>query len=132
MRKRLNSLEKISELQSKLHDLTKWRLAALEQQRGALEEAEREMIEAIDRDAIAHGAPAAAAPKRLRSIGRQIAVAKADYEAQSRKVADQGMRAKLAERMAGSADVEYRAQKERKDLGDLIERSLRGKPSSSA
>jgi hypothetical protein len=132
MRKRLNSLEKISQLQSKLHDLTIWRLAAIDQQRGALEEAERAMIEAIDRDAIAYGAPAAAAAKRLRSVGRQIAVAKADYEAQSRRAVDQGARAKLAERLVDSADVEYRAKKERKDLGDLIERSLRGKPSSSA
>jgi hypothetical protein len=42
------------------------------------------------------------------------------------------MRAKLAERLVESADAKYRDQKERKDLGDLIERSLRGKPSSSA
>jgi hypothetical protein len=130
MRKRLSSLEKISELQSKLHDLTMWRLAALEQKKGALEEDEREMLEAIDR-AITDGAPAAAAAKRLRSIGKQIAAAKAEHEAQSRRVVDQGVRAKLAERMVESADAEYRAQKERKDLGDLVERSLR-KPSSSA
>lgn len=132
MKKRLNSLEKILHLQSKLHDLTVWRLAAIDQQREALEAAERAMIDVLDRDAIAHGAPAAAASKRLRSIGREIAVAKADYQAQSKRVRDQGARAKLAERLVESADAEYRAQKDRKDLGDLIERSLHGKPSSSA
>jgi hypothetical protein len=132
MKKRLNSLEKISQLQAKLHDLTVWRLAAIEQQRGALETAERAMIEAMDRDVIGHGALAAAATRRLRSIGKEIATAKANCEAQSRRVVEQAARVKIAERLFDDADAEYRAKKERKDLGDLIERSLHGKSSSSA
>jgi hypothetical protein len=132
MKKRLQSLEKISELQSKLHDLNKWRLAEIEQKRQELEEIQRAMIEAIDRDAINQGALAAAASRRLRAIDRQIATTKAAYEAQSQKTRDQGARAKVAERLVQSADAEYRAQKERKDLGDLIERSIGRKPSSPA
>lgn len=132
MRNRLKSLEKISQLQSKLHDLTLWRLAAIDQQRDALEQTQQAMIDAMDRDMIGHGALAAAATRRLRAVDRQIAVAKADYQAQSRRVVDQGARAKLAERLVEGADAEYRARKDRKDLGDLIERSLGGKPSSSA
>jgi hypothetical protein len=132
MKKRLESLEKISDLQSKLHDLNKWRLAEIEQKRRELEEIQRAMIEAIDRDAINQGALAAAASRRLRAIDRQIATTKAAYEAQSQRTRDQGARAKVAERLVQSADAEYRAQKERKDLGDLIERSVGRKPSSSA
>ncbi|HLH47938.1 MAG TPA: hypothetical protein VKV96_01245 [Roseiarcus sp.] len=131
MKKRLDSLEKISQLQAKLHDLTRWRLAAIGRQRSSLEEAERAMIEALNSDAVGHGAPAAAAARRLRSIGREIAAAKADYDAQSQRVLDQGTRAKLAQRLVENADANYRADKERKDLGDLIERSL-GKKTSSA
>ena len=131
MKKRLDALEKISQLQSKLHDLTRWRLAAIGQQRVSLEEAERQMIDALNSDAVGVGAPAAAASSRLRSIGRQIAVAKADYDAQSQRVLDQGARAKIAQRMVESADAKMRAEKERKDLGDLIERSLNAKTSSA-
>jgi hypothetical protein len=132
MKKRLDSLEKISQLQAKLHDLTRWRLAAIGQQRDTLEEAERAMVEALNSEAVGHGATAAAASRRLRSIGRQIAVAKADYDAQSQRVLDQGARAKLAQRLVENVDAKHRAEKERKDLGDLIERSISGKSSSSA
>jgi hypothetical protein len=132
MKKRLNSLEKISHLQTKLHELTRWRLAAIDQKRESLEQDEREMIEALNGDLVGHGAPADAAARRLRSIGREIAVAKAEHAAQSQRVRDQGARAKLAQRLVDSADADYRAEKERKDLGDLIERSLNNKPSSSA
>jgi hypothetical protein len=132
MKKRLESLEKISLLQSKLHDLNKWRLAEIEQKRQQLEDTQRAMIEAIDRDAIAQGALAAAASRRLRAIDRQIATTKAAYEAQSRRTLDQGARAKVAERLVQSVDAEYRAQNERKELSDLIERSIGRKPSSSA
>lgn len=131
MKKRLDALAKISQLQAKLHDLTRWRLAAIGQQRVSLEEAEREMIDALNSDAVGVGAPAAAASSRLRSIGRQIAIAKADYDAQSQRVLDQGARAKIAQRMVESADAKMRAEKERKDLGDLIERSLNAKTSSA-
>ena len=131
MKKRLDALAKISQLQAKLHDLTRWRLAAIGQQRVSLEEAEREMIDALNSDAVGVGATAAAASSRLRSIGRQIAIAKADYDAQSQRVLDQGARAKIAQRMVESADAKMRAEKERKDLGDLIERSLNAKTSSA-
>jgi hypothetical protein len=131
MKKRLDALEKISQLQAKLHDLTRWRLAAIGQQRVSLEEAEREMIDALNSDAVGVGATAAAASSRLRSIGRQIAIAKADYDAQSQRVLDQGARAKIAQRMVESVDAKMRAERERKDLGDLIERSLNSKTSSA-
>lgn len=131
MKKRLDALAKISQLQAKLHDLTRWRLAAIGQQRVSLEEAERAMIDALNSDAVGVGATAAAASGRLRSIGRQIAMAKADYDAQSQRVLDQGARAKIAQRMVESADAKMRAEKERKDLGDLIERSLNAKISSA-
>jgi hypothetical protein len=59
-------------------------------------------------------------------------VAKADYDAQSQRVLDQAARAKLAQRFVETVGASYRAEKERKDLGDLIDRAVNGKPSSSA
>jgi len=53
MKQRRKSLAKILLLQDQLHKLSAWKLAALDQRRAALEEAQQATIEAIDRDAIA-------------------------------------------------------------------------------
>jgi hypothetical protein len=132
MKNRLKSLEKIQQLQAKLHDLSLWRLAEIGQRREALEEEQREMIEAIDREAMKNGALLAGATRRLRAVDKQIAGAKADYEAQSKHALDQGARAKTAQRLLASVDAKVRAQEERKSLADLIERTIRKGASSSA
>ncbi len=61
-----------------------------------------------------------------------MAAIAAAYEAQERQAVDQGARAKLADRARENVDARYREQKERKELADLIERSLRNPKSSSA
>jgi hypothetical protein len=61
-----------------------------------------------------------------------IMTAKVDYEAQSQRVLDQGVRAKVAERLFERVEAQHRAQNERKDLGDLIERTLSDDTFSSA
>jgi hypothetical protein len=130
MKKKRDALERIARLQSKLHDLNVWRLTAAEQKRAALETAQREMVEAIGRDALAHGRLAAAATRSLRGIDTQLVNAKAKQAAQQRAALDQAARAKMSERALEKADANYRADRERAELGELIERSLR--PSSPA
>jgi hypothetical protein len=132
MKQRRQSLAKILVLQEQLHKLSAWKLAALDQQRAALEEGQKATIEAIDRDAIAQGILAAGATKRLRGIDKKIEDVKALHIAQSRVALEQGARAKLAERLVDGVDAKYRMQQERKDLGDLIERSLGKGGASSA
>jgi transcriptional antiterminator len=65
-------------------------------------------------------------------LEREIAAAEAEVEAQKRRAIDQGTRAKLADRARESLEVKYREHNERKELADLIERSLRNSKSSSA
>jgi hypothetical protein len=132
MRQRRKSLEKILLLQDQLHKLSAWKLAALDQQRAALEETQKETIEAIDRDAIANGILVVSATHRLRGIDKQIAVVKAQHVRQAQVALEQGARAKLAERLVEKVDAKYRKQQERSDLGDLIERSLVKGNASSA
>jgi hypothetical protein len=132
MTQRRQSLAKILILQEQLHKLSAWKLAALDQQRAALEEDQKATIEAIDRDAIAQGLLAAAATKRLRGIDKKIEDVKALHTAQTRVALEQGARAKLAERLVDGVDAKYRMQQERKDLGDLIDRSLGKGGASSA
>ena len=132
MKKRLEALERIERLQKQMHDLAIWRLTALGRERDALAENQREMWEAMGRGVAAYGAPAAAAMRRIRGLEREIAAAEAEYEAQTRRAVDQGARAKLADRARESADARYREQRQRKELADLIENSLRNPKSSSA
>jgi hypothetical protein len=132
MKQRRKSLEKILLLQDQLHKLSAWKLAALDQQRAALEETQKATIEAIDRDAIANGILVASATHRLRGIDKQIAVVKAQHVRQAQVALEQGARTKLAERLVEKVDAKYRKQQERSDLGDLIERSLGKNNASSA
>jgi hypothetical protein len=131
MKQRRKSLEKILVLQDQLHKLSTWKLAALDQQRAALEETQKATIEAIDRDAITNGILVASATHRLRGIDKQIAVVKAQHVKQAQVALEQGARTKLAERLVDKVEAKYRKQQERSDLGDLIERSL-GKDSASS
>jgi hypothetical protein len=132
MKKRLESLEKIERVHSQMHDLAVWRLAALGRERDDLAENHRQMLEAMGSGIAAYGAPAAAALRRVRALEKEIAAAEAEYEAQTRRAIDQGTRAKLADRARESLEAKYRDQKQRKELADLIERSLRNPKSSSA
>lgn len=132
MKKRLEALEKIERLQKQMHDLAILRMTALGRERDDLAENHRAMFEAMGRGIAAYGAPAAAAMRRIRALERQIAAAAAEYEAQTRRAIDQGVRAKLADRARESADARYRDQRQRKELAELIENSLRNAKSSSA
>ena len=70
--------------------------------------------------------------RRIRALEREIAAAAAEYEAQTRRAIDQGTRAKLADRARESVEAKYREQNQRRELAELIERSLRNPKSSSA
>jgi hypothetical protein len=132
MKQRRKSLEKILVLQDQLHKLSTWKLAALDQQRAALEEAQKATIEAIDRDAMMNGILVAGATRHLRGIDRKIEAVKAQHITQTRLALEQGARTKLAERLVDSVDAKYRKQQERNDLSDLIERSVAKGSASSA
>ncbi|WP_158816256.1 hypothetical protein [Methylocapsa sp. S129] len=132
MKQRRKSLAKILALQDQLHKLNAWKLAALDQQRAALEEAQKQTIEAIDRDVTMNGVLVAGATRHLRGIGRKIEAVKSEHVVQTRLSLEQGVRTKLAERLVDSVDAKYRKQQERSDLGDLIERSLAKGSASSA
>ncbi|MGD1035623.1 MAG: hypothetical protein ABR878_00170 [Roseiarcus sp.] len=132
MKRRLQALEKIGRLHKEMHDLAVWRLNALSRERDDLARNHCEMLDAMERGVAAYGAPAAAGLRRIRALEKEIAAAAAEYEAQTRRAIDQGTRAKLADRARESADARYRDQRQRKELADLIERSLRNPKSSSA
>jgi hypothetical protein len=132
MKRRLEALARIGKLQKQLHKLASWRLAQLGARRDQLAEDERAMLQALGDGVSAYGGPAEAGLRRIWGVEAEIADADADYAAQSRQAFAQGARAKLAERVHDGLDARYRDQKQRKELAELIERSLGKPPSSSA
>lgn len=132
MKRRLEALAQIGKLQKQLHDLASWRLAQIGRRRDDLLEDERAMWQAIGQGVSAYGPPAEAGMRRIRRIETEIAAAEAAYDAQSRQAFTEGARAKLAERAHDELEAKYRDQEQRKELADLVERSLGRPPSSSA
>jgi hypothetical protein len=133
MRRRLDSLEKIGALRKQLHDAAMWRLAELERRRDLLGEERSAMWRAMGGEGLAaYGQPAASALRRIRRLEQEIAALKTQCEAQSRHALDQGVRSKLADRAREGVEAKYRDQQQRRELADLIERTLRKPPSSSA
>jgi len=132
MRRRLESLARIGGLHKQLHELAEWRLAEIGRRRDELARDERAMWSAIGAGLSAYGAPAEAALRRIRGLEAEIAAAEAEYAAQSQRAFKQGARAKLAERAHEDLEAKYRDQQQRKELAELIERTLGKPPTSSA
>jgi len=132
MKQRRKSLTKILLLQEQLHKLSAWKLTALERERAALLEDQKATLEAIGRDAMTHVMMVASANRRLRAIDKQITAVAAQHAAQERLALEQGARTKLAERMVDRFEAKYRAQEERSELSDLIERATAKASASSA
>jgi hypothetical protein len=123
MKGKLDSLRRIERVRRQLHDLAARRLAALARAREALASDHREMIEALGRDIIG-GPPALAAARAVRAVERRIDASAADHRAQSEAARQAAAGAKLAERAVSAADAIHRAQRERKNLAELVERWL--------
>ena len=124
MNKHLDGLKRIGRVQRQLADLAQWRLAAIERAEAALVESRQQMIEAIGRDAAYIGPLAAIIARHVRGIERRIESAAASRQLQADAARAQVGRTRLADQAVIAADLIHRAQRERKDLAELIERSL--------
>ena len=131
MNKHLEGLKRIKRVQRQLADLAKWRLAAIECAEATLGESRRQMIEAIGRDAAYTGPLAAIVARHMRGVDRRIESTAVNRQLQTNAARVQGGRTRLADRAVNAADLRHRAQRERKDLAELIERSLAGAKTSS-
>ena len=131
MKRRLEALKRIHALQQRLRDLSTWRLAALERERMAVGDDLGAVLAALERSPLALGATAGFGERRIRALALRIAALAAEGEIERQRAAARAVRAKLADHAVESAAARYRALKERRELAELIERSLRRPGSSS-
>ncbi len=89
-----------------------------------------EMLSALGDDAFPFDGPmAAAASRRLRSLEMEIVAAREMHEGQAQRAREHGAKARVAEGAAEAANVRFRAERERKSLSELIDRTLQANSS---
>lgn len=120
MKKRLDALARFGRLQTKMHDLGRWRLSAIEREEAGLSDDLMGVFEALESDA----ASGALATRHIRTLQKRLDSLQRESDQLRRRVLAHGVRAKLAEQAAESAGRLEREKKERSELADLIERAI--------
>jgi hypothetical protein len=123
-RKRVDSLARIGKLASQMHALDRWRLGAVERERTALGDDLKAVFDAIEGSELAFGPQALFGARHARTLQQRLDALRRESERMERIARAHGVRAKLAERAAETADAVWREKEERKALAELIERTL--------
>ena len=123
-KKHVDSLNRIAGLASRMRELGRLRLTALEQEQATLSDDLRAAFEALARDDLAYGAAAKLGARRIRSLQRRIDALEHESERAERAAQAHAIRAKLADKVAGTAEQAYREREARKELAELVERTL--------
>jgi|SRR5208283_4921454 len=124
MKKRVDSLTRIGKLASQMHALGRWRLSAIEQEQASLGGDLRAVYEALESGDLAYGAQAKLGAHRIRALQKRLDTLSRESERVSQVARVHGLRAKLAEKAAESADKAWREQQARKELSELVARML--------
>jgi hypothetical protein len=130
VKRRLDVLTRIGRLQVLMHDLGRWRLQAVERQQAELKDDLKAVFEALEGGQIAYGAEARLVTRRIRTLQVRLDHLAREQESARRSVLTQGTRAKLAELAIEAAALDYQRLSERKELTEIIERTL-GRNASS-
>ena len=127
MKKRLESMERVVDVQRQLRRMAEVKLAELERRAAALSASRHELVNALNGDNELHGLFTGAMARRVRSVSAELAELERVKDAQSKRLLDQTGRLKRAERVVSSLEKEYEAELEKRNLADLID-GLRPKP----
>jgi hypothetical protein len=121
MRKRLNSLARLVEVQTQLFHEAEARLARLKREEAAIEEEKRELFAALNGDDALRGLFIDAAVRRLRALTDRGDNLRRAREIQEREALRHGGRLKQAQRMLRSAVSAARREEEKAMLLDVVE-----------
>jgi hypothetical protein len=132
MKKRVDSLARIGKLASQMHDLGRWRLSAIEREQATLSDDLRAAFEALEGGELAYGAQAKFSARRIRALQTRLDALQRESHEARRAAHAHGIRARLAEQAAETAGKALREQEARKELADLIERTLVRRNASQA
>jgi hypothetical protein len=124
MKKRLDALTRIGRFQTLMHDVGRSRLNALERQQAGLNDDLKAVFDALEEGELAYGAQAGLVASHIRALQLRLDQLAREQESARRSALAQGTRAKLAELAVEAAALGYRRMNERKELAEIIERTL--------
>ena len=124
MKKHVDSLARIGKLASQMHELGRWRLSAIEREQATLSDDLRAAFEALEEGELAYATQAKFSARRIRALQKRLDALQRESHEASRAARVHGIRARLAEQAAETAGKALREQEARKELADLIERTL--------
>jgi hypothetical protein len=131
MKKRLDALTRIGRFQALMHDLGRSRLHSLERQQAGLADDLKAVFETLESEALAYGPQAGLAARHVRALQRKLDQLLRDQEAARLSALAQGTRAKLAAITLETAVLDHRRHIERRELAELIERTIARRGASS-
>jgi len=131
MKKRLDALTRIRRFQALMHDLGRSRLHSLERQQAGLTDDLKAVFESLESEELAYGAQAGLAARHIRGLQHKLDRLLRDQEAARLSALAQGTRARLAAITLETAVLDHRRHKERKELAELLERTLARRGASS-
>jgi hypothetical protein len=122
MNRRLRKIERLLALQEQLHRLAEWKLAALDRKKAELASDQASLVGALNRDDPLHGVFIEAMARRLNALAREADRVNRARAAASRRLAEEGLTLKRAERMTVRVRRQYEEILGKRGFADLIDR----------
>jgi hypothetical protein len=114
-----------------MRDLSRWRLQSLERRQAGLKDDLKAVFEILDTDQTVDGVHAGLVAHRLRALQMKLDQLAPEQQNASHSVLAQSARAKLAEQAIEAAALDYQRSNERKELAEIIERTIARSASST-
>ena len=125
MQRRLNKVERILAVRGKLHRLAEWKVATLDREKAEVAIGQSALLDALNRDEALHGLFVEAMARRLTALAREAERIDRAREVQSRRLLEEGLRLKLAERMTERVRRAHHQRLTRQGFEHLLEALLR-------
>ncbi|MBK1622015.1 hypothetical protein [Afifella marina] len=132
MKDRSKKIERILQVQKKMHEVAEWELADISRQGSALDQERRALIEALNDDDTFHGLFVDAKVKRLSRLSSEADQLARRQAEQTAQVLAQARRLKTTERLSGKLERESRKAEERRSFQLLLEAFARPTDASPA
>lgn len=121
MSKATKRVRRIVKVQQEMHRLAEWRQAELVRRENELKAAQEEIVQVFNDHDKLYGVVIEPMARKLKSLAGEETRVIRDREAQDRRVVEEAVRLKRAERMAARVEEDARHAEEKQSLRDLIE-----------
>jgi len=122
MHNRARKMDRILAVQEQLHSIEKWRLVELQRTLEALDEAQKDLIQALNEDDALQGLFIDATARRLRSLAEEADRLDSEIDAQSARLREHAAQLVLAKRLSLAANRDLARSNSKRQLLDIIER----------